>query len=196
MSIDAFPAEYLPTEIMLVVRDHPATLWVVLGLLVVLPAGIFHGFPKPMALYRFTYAFPVIGPLRRYSALSRVFGQLSILLDMDCSLPEALRVVSGCSRCPAMRHSLLEAARGVELGDSPGEVLSRRWPFGAVARPLLNSADSGHELSLAIRETRELMDRQAEHYHALCLAVLPPAAVAVVSVVIVTVLFTTILPLL
>ena len=98
---------------------------------------------------------------------------------MDCSLPEALRVVSGCSRCPAMRHSLLEAARGVELGDSPGEVLSRGWPFGAVARPLLNSADSGRELSLAIRETRELMDRHAEHYHALCLAVLPPAAVAV-----------------
>jgi type II secretory pathway component PulF len=162
---------------------------VIVGVLTVL-----YFLPKPMFFLRWLYAVPVIGPLRRYATLTRIFGQLGILLKMEVPLPEALRLVAGSLRCPAMRRSLEESARLAEHGHPVSEVLSMRWPFGATPHPFLKSAETFDDYPRAMEETHELMDQQAEHYYALWEAVLPPVALVMIAVLVVGTLFTLFLP--
>lgn len=128
------------------------------------------------------------------SLLNGAYRELSTLLAVGIPLAEALQTVAG-QQSPALRHSLLMLRDGVCSGQSLTESM-RRQPryYDAVALSLVEVGERSGTLEQSLQRLAELRERSLQFKGKLGTALVYPATVVVVGVVVSLFLMTFVVP--
>lgn len=128
--------------------------------------------------------WPVGFAALRRTKLAQVAGTLAELLDGGVPLVEALRAVAPSAGSTALRSALLDSARQIEAGQNWSQTLGdERW-FPAEFRRLVEMGESSGELSVLLERVSARMERSAERRITQLAALLEPAAILTLALLI------------
>ncbi len=118
--------------------------------------------------------FPVLGPMWRARRLAVFSRLMSLLLDQQVPLPEALRLSGEGVNEPVLADACREAARRVEGGDLLSDSLSDSRQYPPSLRPVVHWGQHVGDLAGAFRGAAELYERRVQTQLTLWEAVVPP----------------------
>jgi type II secretory pathway component PulF len=157
--------------------------WFVVGA-VLLPAlllGLACAVPRVAWMQRLVYAVPLIGPLLRWSRLTRFARLMGLLLAQRLPLPDALRLTAAGMDDADMEAGCRQAADDVESGLPLSESLVRGRQFPPSLIPLVEWGQRANLLPEAFRSAGEMFAGRTRNQGELMETVLLPLAFLVVA---------------
>jgi type II secretory pathway component PulF len=126
---------------------------------------------------------PLLGPIVRWSRLTRFAQLMAMLLDQQVPLPEALQLTAASLRGTAFGHGCRRAAEAVEAG-RPLDVALAASRFPPSMMPLVQWGGRTNNLADAFRASAEVFDARAQSQNFLLeIMAVPLAFITVVTVV-------------
>jgi len=137
-------------------------------------------------MQRMLYRLPIVGPIWRFRGLAEFSRLMSLLLDFQVPLPQALRAVSAGMREGDLRAAARNLATMVEAGVPLSEAMARLRAFPATFKPMVQWGEqaSGGEktppLSDAFQGTAEMCEGRLRFQSFFANAVLLPMTLVAV----------------
>lgn len=131
----------------------------------------------PQVLYR----FPLIGPLWRFGRLVQFARLMSVLLQQEVPLPEALRLTAAGLRDAYLADGCRRAADGVESGRPLAECMASMRQFPPAMIPLVDWGQKAPAMSEAFRASAEMLQGRLQTQGLLMETVLLPLTFLVIA---------------
>lgn len=166
----------LPTSTTILFWLSDTGIWLLVGLLVVLPilAFVARLVLGPSRWKRLMITLPVFGPLWHWMGVAQMSRLLSVLLEQRLPLPEALRLTGEGTSDANLREVCCTLAEGTEQGRSLSEMVSAgdRLPLAMV--PLIRWGERSDTLAEAMLRLSEMFETRIQARASLLKAVSPP----------------------
>jgi len=190
----------LPTRVLLTVSDflghYSAFIALALGLAV---AAAFVAWRRPasrLSIDRGLLRMPLIGALVRARQTAVFTRTLAILSNSAVPLVEALNVAAEAATNQAVRDDIERAAGEVREGQSLSNSLRQSEWLPTIARRLIHGGESSGELAPMLDHAAEIQERDLESATAVLLAVLQPALILLVGLLVLFIVLAIMLPIL
>ena len=108
----------------------------------------------------FLYRIPVVGPLWRFQGLAGACRLIGLLLELELTVPEALRRTAEALREGDLKKACRRVAERVERGEALTEAMVRSRRFPARIRPILEWGEQTSALPEAFRVAAEIFEGQ------------------------------------
>lgn len=198
--IDSGKALPLPTRIVKFTSDLLIHRWWVMLLVAgsgaVLIAGILSTKRGLMAWHRLQLSVPVIGELIRKQAVSRVVMVLGTLLRSGVVFEQAIQIAQRTTRNGVIREALAQCEQAVVAGSDISSSLDGSKVFPPTAVQVFAVGQQSGKLESMLDRLARDYDRQVDGGAARLVAVLEPVMIIVLAVIVGTIAFATILPIL
>ncbi len=110
---------------------------------------------------RFLHSVPLFGPLWRWSAMAEFCQILSLLVDAEMPLPEAVGLAGASTQDAALTTTCNEVAGDLERGEDLANALARHHIFPEGFARFLEWAQSSRSMGEALRLAGEMFETQA-----------------------------------
>ena len=142
-----------------------------------------------------TYALPVLGPIRLDALRSTVSATLSMLLRRELSLPAALGLAADTADHPVWRARLADARQRTEEGSTLSEALESAGLFESSRLWLVRSAEANGDAAGALHDVARLYRRRLDRRLDRFTLLVRPAAELTLGVVVFCFAFSFLVPL-
>lgn len=142
-----------------------------------------------------TYALPVLGPIRLDALRGTVASTLALLLGRDLPLPAALDLAAATADHPNWRRRLTEARARAEEGASLAEALEGTSLFEPSRLWLVRSAEENGDAARALGDVARLYERRLDRRLDRFVLLVRPAAELTLGIVVFCFAFSFLVPL-
>ncbi len=139
-------------------------------------------------------ALPVAGRLVRARETATFTRTLAILVNSAVPLVEALKVAAGVVGNEVVRADIGRAAAQVREGVSLSQSLAGRGWLPPMARRLISGGEKSGELAAMLEHAADIQERELQSASTMLLAVLQPALILVVGVIVLYIVLAIMLP--
>lgn len=137
---------------------------------------------------------PLLGHLSRAADSARLARTLALLTASAVPLVEALRVAGGVLQSPAGRQAVAAAADRVREGRALTPALTAAGLFSPVALRLIGSGEQAGDLPAMLERVAEIQEREVSTRLSLLVAVLQPAMILLVGLMVLLIVLAIMLP--
>jgi type II secretory pathway component PulF len=130
--------------------------------------------PKASWLWPIVHRLPMLGPLLRLSHLTQYSRLMSILLDQQVPLPDALRLSASGSRDSGLARGSREVAEDVEKGRVLYESMAEHRQFPSSMIPVIQWGQLAPALPDAFRSVAEMFEGRTRSQRSILEAILLP----------------------
>jgi general secretion pathway protein F len=116
---------------------------------------------RPGLMRGFASRFPIVGGVWRWTTLAEFCHLLSLLLENDLPLPEALRLTGEGVPDANIEIASRRMAGAVESGRTLAEAMTGRWPFPAGLPRLVDWAEKQRSLPEVLHMAGEMFEARA-----------------------------------
>ena len=171
--------------------------WMLIGMTIVLCAIVLFAWlmaPRP-GWHRLLGGFPLIGPVFRRAGHSEATYVLSMLVEHEVPLPNALQLAGDCCTNRDVARIWQGLCKAIESGVTLAQAVTQQSRIPAETIPFMDWGEKTHALPAALRSSSELLAAQSDDSSMQLLWLLPPVVFAFAVVVIVATTLSLFIPL-
>lgn len=188
----------LPTRFLLGASDFLSHWWWLFGVLIIAAAYGLSAFKKTekgrTMIDKMLLAFPVTGTLVLKLAVARFSRTLGSLLENGVSMMSALEVVKNVAGNVIISQTISEAAQEVEQGHELGAALNAAKTFPFLSIQMIMVGEQSGELETMLNKVADVYEKEVESSLVSMTALLEPAIILVMGVVVGFIVFSICLP--
>ncbi|MDH4013322.1 MAG: type II secretion system F family protein, partial [Chromatiales bacterium] len=188
-----------PTRILISVSDFMRDYW---WLLLAIVIGLIFGIRALLRredarrkYHRFLLRIPVVGRLVQGVNTARFTRTLSILAGSGVPVLESFRISGAVVSNIPMREAVNEAASRVREGGAIGKSLSKSGLFPPMTLHLISSGETSGQLETMLNRAATNQERELDGIISALLAILEPALIVVMGLVVLAIVVSMLLPL-
>jgi type IV pilus assembly protein PilC len=138
---------------------------------------------------------PIVGKLTVKTSCARFSRTLSVLLSSGISLNNALQITAQTMTNIHFRESVLDARDDVTMGDSLSEAIQKRSLFPPLVHHMTGIGEESGNIEGMLDRLAEYYEEEVEQGVAQLIAVLEPLIIIFLAVIVGTIIFAVVLPL-
>jgi general secretion pathway protein F len=149
-----------------------------------------------LTLDRFLLRLPLLGRLQRDLHAARLARTLSTMIASRLPLLEGLRLTTQTVHNRVLRQASADIAEAVRTGGSLSGALKRAGVFPPLLVYLAASGEASGKLDVMLERAADYLEREFDSFTATALALLEPAIIIVMGVVVAVIVLSILLPIL
>ncbi len=189
----------LATRVVIVVSDLVTSYWlptvIVLALAVVVWSRVVRTEAGRLRWDRFTLRLPIFGRLIRYVAIARFARTLATLTAGGVSIVPALEISKAVASNAVIGRAVDDARDAITRGSSIAGTMRTSGEFPPLVTHMIAVGEASGELPAMLGKLADTYDDQVENALQRMLALLGPILLVFVALVILTIILSTLLPL-
>ncbi|GAB6097928.1 type II secretion system inner membrane protein GspF [Desulfatiferula olefinivorans] len=188
----------LPTRLLIGTSEFLSGWWWLFVLLIAAGAYGYAAFKKTdrgrLIIDRLLLSFPLIGDLVLKLAVARFSRTLGSLLENGVSMMGALEVVKNVAGNSIIAETIADAAKEVEQGHELGAALSAAKVFPFLSIQMIKVGEQSGELETMLNKVADVYEKEVESSLVGMTALLEPAIILLMGVVVGFIVFSICLP--
>ena len=190
----------LPTRVVKGLSDFLLTWWWLLaacGFALVITFGAWVRAPRgKLAWHRFVLKIPILGDLVRKQAIVRICVVVGTLLKSGVVFVRAVQIAQRTTSNLVLRQALVECERTINAGGDIGEAIERTGAFPPMVVQVFAVGQQSGRLEEMLDRLAVTYDQQVNTAAARLTAVLEPALIVLLAMVVLFIVLATVLPIL
>lgn len=171
--------------------------WLIIGLIVLIVAGIIQLGKKEQVAYVFDVMqlkIPILGAFLQKTLLARMTQTLSSLINSSVPILEAIEVTSQVVGNRVVENVLLLAKKDVENGESLAKPMVDHWFFPPLIIQMIQVGESSGELDEMLKKVSEIYDQEVEEASDKLQVLIEPVMIMFLSVVVGVIVLSIVVP--
>lgn len=171
--------------------------WLIIGLIVLIVAGIMQLGKKEQVAYVFDVMqlkIPILGAFLQKTLLARMTQTLSSLINSSVPILEAIEVTSQVVGNRVVENVLLLAKKDVENGESLAKPMVDHWFFPPLIIQMIQVGESSGELDEMLKKVSEIYDQEVEEASDKLQVLIEPVMIMFLSVVVGVIVLSIVVP--